>query len=268
MTASIPDEVEYLDLDPLRIRIEAHRLYSEIPEDVEDDVIRVVGLRPDDSVLDVGSGTGSFLARVRAGGHGGRLVALDASPAAVAAASAGAGAADEAVLGSATSLPFADGEFSVVTARHMLYHVDDPVAAVAEASRVLTAGGRFAATVNHHDAYPHIRAILREEVAGAGVDMPVLPSARVHSGNLPEMVAAEFGNVEVHRHDNALVYRDPEGVIRFALANLAFYGVSADTPQRPQIAASVTGAIRRRFAALTGPWREPKGYVICTAVKR
>jgi SAM-dependent methyltransferase len=267
MTASIPDEVEYLDLDPLRIRIEAHRLYSEITEDVEDDVIRVLSLRPDDPVLDVGSGTGSFLARIRAGGHAGRLVALDASPAAVAAASA-AGAADEAVLGSATALPFADGEFTVVTARHMLYHVDDPAAALAEADRVLTAGGRFAATVNHHDAYPHIRAILRTEVARAGVDMPVLPSARVHSGNLPEMVAAEFGNVEVHRHDNALVYRDPGGVIRFALANLAFYGVSADTPQRPQIAASVAAAVRQRFAALTGPWREPKGYVICTAVRR
>jgi SAM-dependent methyltransferase len=235
-----------------------------VPEDVEDDVIRAAGLSADDNVLDVGSGTGSFLARLRDGGHRGRLVALDASPAAVAAASR---VADDAVLGSATSLPFADADFTVVCARHMLYHVDKPDAAIAEAARVLTAGGRFVAAVNHLDTTPHIAAIVRDEVRKAGIEPPVLPGSRVHSDNLPEMVRAVFGDVRVYRHDNALIYDAPAGVIRYGIAILSFYGVSADAPQRADISAGIARAVEKRFASLHGPWREPKGYVVCSATR-
>lgn len=260
----VENEVEYLDLDSLRTRIEAHRQFSEVPEDVEKDVILAVGLRPEDSLLDVGSGTGSFLARVRAGGHRGRLAALDASPEAVAAA---ASVADDAVQGSATALPFADGEFTVVTARHMLYHVDDPDAAIAEARRVLSVNGRFAAAVNHLNTTPYIAAIVREEVEKAGIVPPVLPGSRVHTGNLPDMVSAVFGKVDVKRHNNALVYESTEGVIRYGVAILGFYGVGPETPERTEIVGNIAKAVGTRFAMLEGSWREPKGYSICIASK-
>jgi SAM-dependent methyltransferase len=261
---SLQDATEYLSLDPLRARVEAHRDHSEKPEDVEADVIREVALGPLDHVLDVGSGTGTFLARIRADGHLGRLVALDTSPAAVAAASEGA---DAAVLGSASLLPFRDSMFSVVCARHMLYHVGDPLRAISEAARVLSTGGFFGAAVNHSDIYPYITQILREVVSQVGIVPPELPRSRVNSDNLPDMIREVFGQVTIFRHDNALIYDNPAGVIQFCVANLAFYGVNNESPERPEVIMGLAHAVTERFASLNGVWREPKGYVVCTARK-
>lgn len=74
---------EYANLGPLQTRIETHLLYSERPEDVEQAVLDAFPREPGDALLDVGSGTGSFLARLRSHGHQGRLVGLDTSPAAM-----------------------------------------------------------------------------------------------------------------------------------------------------------------------------------------
>jgi hypothetical protein len=60
---------EYLTMGPLQTRIDTHRLYSERPEDVERAVWDAVNLAREDSLLDIGSGTGSFLARLRRLGH-------------------------------------------------------------------------------------------------------------------------------------------------------------------------------------------------------
>jgi hypothetical protein len=122
-------DTEYLTIGPLQTRIDTHRLYySEDPQDVEWAVWDAVELGPADSLLDIGSGTGSFLARLRREGHRGRLVGLDTSPAAIE--ELLKLASIEAVQADAVKLPFGDGEFDVVTARHMLSHVCDPSAAV------------------------------------------------------------------------------------------------------------------------------------------
>ena len=54
----------------------------------------------------------------------------------------------EAQQGDAAALPFSDAAFDVVTARHMLYHVPDVAAVLAEFRRVLKPGGRFLAVTN------------------------------------------------------------------------------------------------------------------------
>jgi SAM-dependent methyltransferase len=254
---------EYLRLGPLQTRIDTHKAYSECPDDVEREVTDAADLAPDDAVLDVGCGTGSFLARLRDHRHRGRLCGVDASPAAV---TATAGVPDvEARLGYATALPFDVGEFDVVAARHMLYHVDDPLAAIREARRVLRPGGRFVATVNHADSTPRIADVVRRQAVRHDIEPPVLPISLVHSDNLPDMVAASFPTVAVRRHDNALVFEAPEPVIRYGLALLNFYGVADDAPQREDIVRAVIDEVRAWFAANTGPWRDPKGYVVCVA---
>ncbi|MEU7907626.1 class I SAM-dependent methyltransferase [Actinoplanes sp. NPDC049118] len=261
--SSVSDVQEYLSLEPLATRIRTHRRYSESPDDVEAAVRRAVALSAHDDLLDVGCGTGSFLRDLGAGGHRGRLAGLDTSAAAVRALDGVAGVS--ACLGDAATLPFGDGSFDVVTARHMLFHVPDVAGAIAEARRVLRPGGAFGAIVNHPDVTPRVSALVAEVVAAAGVRSPGPPSSRVHSANLPGMIASAFGDVVVHRYDNALVFDRPEPVVAFAVAQLSFHGVEPGSALRPELARVIDGRVRSWFAGGSGPWRDPKGYVVCVA---
>jgi ubiquinone/menaquinone biosynthesis C-methylase UbiE len=260
MTYSDPG-TEYLELTPLQTRIDTHRLYSERPEDVEQSVLDAFPLAPDDALLDIGSGTGSFLARLRHRGHQGRLVGLDTSPAAIEALTELGSV--EAVQADAARLPFDDRAFAVVTARHMLYHVADPAAVVGEAHRVLASGGWFAATVNFSDALPETDNLLRTVVARYGVT--ARSKRLLHSGNLPGLIGPVFGEVETTEHRNALVYPTAEAFARYAIAMLSFFGVDHDHPDRRVIVGDLTEEARRRFAESDGPLREPKGFSVSVA---
>ncbi len=93
--------------------------------------------------LDVGCGSGTLASRAAATGR--EVVALDADPDMV--------AVSEEVLpgrvvrGAVPDLPFADGEFEIVTANFVINHVPDPLAALRELARVARPGGQVAATV-------------------------------------------------------------------------------------------------------------------------
>lgn len=263
MQPAISDVQEYLSLEPLTTRIQTHQRYSELPDDVESGVLQAVSISPDVELLDVGCGTGSFLRNLAARGHRGRLVGLDTSPAAVRALGDVAGVSAQ--LGNAMDLPFDAASFDVVTARHMLYHVPNVRQALAECRRTLRSEGVFAAVVNHPEVTPRVSALVVDLVSAAGVDIPAAPNSRVHSDNLPEMIESTFGSVVVHRYDNALVFDRPEPAIAFTVAQLSFYGIEPDSALRPELTRAIATKVRAWFTSAEGPWRDPKGYVVCTA---
>lgn len=102
------------------------------------------------SLLDVGCGPGTITADFAARLAPGRVVGVDAAPAAIAAARQHAadravGASLELILGDALALPVADGAFDIVHAHQTLQHVPDPVAVLREMSRAAAPDGVIAA---------------------------------------------------------------------------------------------------------------------------
>jgi SAM-dependent methyltransferase len=96
-------------------------------------VLEALALGPDDRLLDVGCGGGSFLQRARESGCA--IAGLDHSRDMVRVARAKTGARIE--LAEATAMPFGDGEFTAVSCLVAFFFFSEPVAALREMRRVL-----------------------------------------------------------------------------------------------------------------------------------
>jgi SAM-dependent methyltransferase len=169
--------------------------------DIHDDVaaqIKAAGLRP---VLDVGCGDGHLGRRLPADWP---LTGVDSSPAQLRHAQAGL-----LVQGDATRLPFANATFGAVAALWMLYHLADPAAAIAEARRVLSPGGRFFACTSSRFNDPEL--------------IDEYPASSFDAEEAEEIVASVFepSSVTVARWDAPLVrLADRESVVRYLRSHL------------------------------------------------
>ncbi|GAA4216015.1 class I SAM-dependent methyltransferase [Actinocatenispora rupis] len=148
-------------------------------------------------VVDVGCGNGAYVSRLRAERPDLRVLGLDLSPGMAAATGTPAAVAD------ATRLPLPDGAADALLCLHMLYHVPDPGAAVAELARVRAADGTVLIASNARDDKTEITALWRAAAyAATGVDRHV-PDVTEHCSleYAEELARAAFG--EVRRIDLA-----------------------------------------------------------------
>lgn len=108
-------------------------------------LLKVLNPLSSDRMLDVGCGTGSFA--VMLAPLVGSIVGIDLTEEMLRQAQklqTEAGVTNiEWRQGDVTLLPFADGEFSIVTSRAMLHHVIDPARVIAEMHRVCARDGRI-----------------------------------------------------------------------------------------------------------------------------
>jgi SAM-dependent methyltransferase len=137
-------------------------LWGSFPTPAQDVLIAECGIGPGTTVLDVGCGSGEFLARLRA--VGAQPVGADPAPRMVTAASVHA----DVVLADAERLPFDDGRFDAVTAVNALQFADDARAALSEFARVLAPGGRVGVANWAEAARNDIDAIERAVAAALG----------------------------------------------------------------------------------------------------
>lgn len=262
---SSPAEVaaQYATERHLLTRIQTHERYSVGPG-LESTVDRLLALKGDEAVLDVGTGPGDFPGRLRAEGHQGRIVGLDFSAGMVARASEQHGNV-EFQQGDAATLLFPDAAFDVVTARHMLYHVPDVAVALAEFRRVLKPGGRFLAVTNA-EGY---MAELWDAVAEAGQAEPAVNalldskagSAVFSEIQGEELVRSVFGNVQLDFIENALVFSTPEPVLAYLESMTALQNLAPDTLERAR--AALTQAVQSRLRG--GEWHISKRVVFISA---
>lgn len=129
-------------------------------------VMDAAGIGPGTRVLDVGCGSGEFLALLREAGAA--AVGADPAPAMVGLAR---GAGVEVVLAGAESLPFDDGLFDVVTAVNALQFASDTTEALREFARVLGPGGRIAVS-NWAEGARNDVDVIEAAVASALEDEP------------------------------------------------------------------------------------------------
>jgi ubiquinone/menaquinone biosynthesis C-methylase UbiE len=113
---------------------------------VSGDLLVAADLQPGERVLDVACGTGVIarLAAERVGATG-AVTAIDLAADMIDVAKATAAPAAPTIewhIGDATSLPFADAQYDVVTCQMGLMFMEDRAAALAEMRRVLVPGGR------------------------------------------------------------------------------------------------------------------------------
>src|SRR5690606_33029925 len=147
---------------------------------------------------------------------------------------------------------FADAEFDAVTARHMLYHVPDPHQTLRELRRTTRIGGRVAVSVNHPATCARTRQLVIDRAAEYGRTPSADMVNDMNSHTLPPMMNDVFGDVRIHRCDNALIFATPEPVIRFAEALFSFCGVDTTSAHRTAILDAVTTEIRDWFTAHPG----------------
>jgi SAM-dependent methyltransferase len=158
-------------------------------------------------VLEVGCGWGE-LAEWLARETGAEVVATDLSPHMVELARE---RGVDARLADVQELPFADGEFDVVVAAWMLYHVPDLDRAVAELARVLRPGGRLIAVTNSRYHLMELR-----DLVGSG---PSSISFSRETGE--ELLTAHFARVRREDIDGRLAFADRAEVEEYVRASIS-----------------------------------------------
>jgi len=212
-------------------------------------VARQLPLKAGDKVLDIGCGPGWFWASVvKDVPENLDLTLADQS----------SGMVEEAVercrtlpFGSvagrqadAAALPFENGSFDAVIAMHMLYHVADQPAAIAEMFRVLKPGGTLAVTTNGAGNMRELYALTT--VFGSP---PVDPGGAAFGYDKAEaMMGAAFGNVAFSEHPARMRITEPEDVF-LALTSYP-PGDSASEPQLAAFREAIAEAFERNGGVL------------------
>jgi ubiquinone/menaquinone biosynthesis C-methylase UbiE len=144
----------------------------------------------------------------------------------------------------AASLPFEDKSFDVVIAMHMLYHLPDPAAGIAEMFRVLKPGGSLAVTTN---GMGNMRGIY--ELTTVFGSEPFDPSAAIFGyDKAEELMRARFGDVTFSQHPASMRITEPEDVF-LALTSYP-PGGGADETQLDAFREAIAAAFERGHGVL------------------
>lgn len=154
-------------------------------------------------VLDVGCGNGAYLQQLRT--YRIDAVGCDLSAGMLEAAARSAAHDTKLVNADVVDLPFTGCAFDVVLAPHMLYHVSDREAAVAEIRRVLQPGGRCIAVANGLDHMRSLRSLVEAavQVATSGWTMRDPSTEAFSLENGGDQLRSGFADVRCVRADDA-----------------------------------------------------------------
>jgi SAM-dependent methyltransferase len=234
---------QYADSRKLAARSRLNRKYTLSAIPWFEWVAQQLLFQKNDSVLDVGSGSGWFwTASANVLPEGLALTLVDSS----------AGMIDEAMqhcrkmplasiecrIGDALALPFGDDCFDKVLAMHMLYHVSDPAVGIREMFRVLKPGGWLAVTTNDTANKREIHE-LTAAFDGAASD----PAAAIFGYDTARhLMYNRFGNVDLRRYPAHMRITNPDDV--FVALTSYPPGDQANDAQLAAFRKTIEGAFR------------------------
>ena len=162
---------------------------------LREETIRLAQVKPGDSVLEVGCGTGPLtLAAKRQAGPSGKVFGIDIIPGMIEVSQRKAAQAKEDItfqLGSIDDIPFPANQFDVVMCSFMIFHMSETTMrkGITEAYRVLKPQGRFLVLDLALPTQPLQRFIAQKLFGG-------MLQHDLHE-LLPLMEAAGFSNIEI-----------------------------------------------------------------------
>lgn len=226
-----------------------------------------IDLEAGQRVLEVGCGAGWLWEHTTVNVPPGISILLtDLSPGMVAEAVARVAATDRFASVSGESvdtqaLPFATASFERVVANHMLYHLPDPAAGVAQLARVVTDDGRVVVATNGRRHMQELWAI-RAEVFGTPPTDQTVDVFGVETG-FP-VLRDHFAHVDWWSFPDELRCTDPADVLAYLCSTPP--GETATPAERAHLEALVAAA----FEAGDGTMRVTKdtGAFVCTGPSR
>ncbi len=180
----------------------------------------------------------------------------------------------EFIEGDATSLPFEDRSFDVVTMGFGILHIQDAEAAMREVHRVLMPEGRFVYSVWES---PETSAAFRivfgaiEKLGSDQVSLPPGPPLHAYANSdiaFPALRAAGFSQTQIRTSNSCWEITDPttpfdyflEGTVRGALL------LRSQPEENAQaIRSAIADSVRNEFG-LVAPWKIPIPAAIVSAV--
>ncbi len=208
----------YATDDYLRIRQETHDKYTVPNVNFADWALQCLTWRGDETVLDVGCGNGLYYGKLLARHPHVRYVGIDYNAVMLNKHPAPRG---RLVRGDATKLPFADGQFDVVMANHVLFLISDIDSAIREMRRVLKPDGVLMAATNSVQTMPEMQVLMRRAIVlltrngAANVRPPANPSDAFALENGTRFLARYFYAVVRHDLPSALVFPDTEPAMAY-----------------------------------------------------
>jgi ubiquinone/menaquinone biosynthesis C-methylase UbiE len=183
--------------------------------DLVAEVLGLAGPVAGRTVADVGCGNGRYVDALATAGAD--VVAIDLSAGMLAAV---APSRSRRVVADAQLLPLARRSVDVVLLLHMLYHVPDPAVALAEARRVLRAGGRVVVATNGRRHLAEMDELWVPILHDLGVEGALedvgLVNSRFDGDDARSLVESTFTSVEVQVLASQVVVTDPAPVVRHA----------------------------------------------------
>lgn len=211
---------QYRSKDNLEVRIQTHRLYSEINIDFAAWVLDAINWRGDEFVLDVGCGAGFYVRAARQ--RTSRYIAGDLSYGML---SSLEEFGTPRINLDAVALPLHRGSIDVILANHMLYHVPDIDRALEEFRRVLQPQGKLIATTNSARNMGELESLQRDVLTQLGVDAgnKVGVNLTFTMENGAVFLGRHFRHVERRTLYDALVFPQAQPVIDYLASSFDRY---------------------------------------------